>query len=77
MRALAIALLLAGCGAPSIGNDAGVAVDGGVIDAIAYVRCGSYCVRPTDCLVGFPDDELCPAGFLCASLFVCGDGGTK
>jgi hypothetical protein len=76
----ALALCLAFACACSTGaqvQDAGVLVDsGGASDAIAYHPCSSFCIRPSDCQVGFPDGEICPAGFLCATFFMCGsDGG--
>jgi hypothetical protein len=76
----ALALCLACLCACSTGaqlQDSGVLLDsGGASDAIAYQPCSSFCLRPTDCEVGFPDGEVCPAGFLCATFFMCGpDGG--
>jgi hypothetical protein len=43
---------------------------------LAYERCSTYCLRPADCLIAYPSDEFCPAGYRCAYLFTCtADGG--
>jgi hypothetical protein len=75
--ALALCLVFAcACSTGAQVQDAGVQVDSGASDAIAYHPCSSYCIRPTDCQVGFPDGELCPAGFLCATFFMCAPDGS-
>ena len=76
MRAIfvGLSLLLVGCpdgdgtSAPtSTPRDAG---------SIAFQPCRTFCLRPDDCAVGYPSDELCPPGFLCAEGFACvTDGG--
>lgn len=46
--------------------------DGGAV----FSSCTTLCYRPGDCAVAYPDDDVCPAGFLCSSRFRCvTDGG--
>jgi hypothetical protein len=40
-------------------------------DAAVFQECSSVCRRPGDCAEAFPDDGLCPPGFLCALHFTC------
>jgi hypothetical protein len=40
-------------------------------DAAVFQECTSVCRRPRDCAQAFPDDGLCPPGFLCALRFNC------
>jgi hypothetical protein len=45
-------------------------------DASVFAECFTRCLRPSDCAVAFPDDNICPPGFRCARTFQCvGDGG--
>jgi hypothetical protein len=40
-------------------------------DAAVFQACTSVCRRPGDCAEAFPDDGICPPGFLCALRFQC------
>ncbi|MDB4967679.1 MAG: hypothetical protein JWN44_3368 [Myxococcales bacterium] len=40
-------------------------------DAAVFQECSSICRRPGDCAEAFPDDGICPPGFLCALRFSC------
>ncbi len=80
MRALLLAVALAGCGGGVNTFDLAAPDAGGGDTGIAYERCESYCIRPSDCAIGFASDEICPGGFLCATHFMCSsdassDGG--
>ncbi len=67
-------VLLTACGGGTAGlGDAAVSTDAGVRDAIAFEACSSICLRPGDCQIAYADDGFCPAGFRCATRFVCGD----
>jgi hypothetical protein len=44
---------------------------GGDVDGAVYQSCTSVCRRPGDCAEAFPDDGICPPGFLCALRFSC------
>jgi len=71
---LALLLLLAGCAGSGNGSDAGVQLpaDGGAV----FSTCTALCYRPGDCEVAYPDDDVCPPGFLCSLHFTCvADGG--
>jgi hypothetical protein len=68
---LAFALLLCGCPTGVETRDAEVVIDASVRDAIAFVECTTFCLRPSDCAVGYTDGDRCPAGFLCARTFSC------
>jgi hypothetical protein len=77
MRAAAtlLAASLAACTGPSGTTDIGVPPP--VTDAAVYNSCSTLCYRPGDCALAYPDDDRCPANFLCASRFTCvTDGST-
>jgi hypothetical protein len=74
---LFLALLLAACGGSVTElHDAAVPLDGGSHDAIVFESCSSICLRPSDCAIAYPDGDICPPGFECATRFSCdSDGG--
>jgi len=63
--------LLGACGSPGTPDGSAALADGGVPDGIAYEQCTTYCLRPADCALTYPSDDLCPSGFLCAARFSC------
>ena len=69
--------LLAGCPSHSAVPDGAPPDGGGVSDARFGYECFTLCYRPGDCQVAYPDDDICPAGFLCGRTFLCvSDGGS-
>jgi hypothetical protein len=68
------AIGLASCHTTTPGTDAGVEL-GTPADGFVYVRCPGICVRPSDCVLAYPDDDFCPPGFVCKSTFPCNDAG--
>jgi hypothetical protein len=76
--ALAVAIFgLGACtNAPAIGDAGAPIPDGAGVDAVNYRACTALCLRPSDCQIAYPDDDICPAGFVCSRSFSCPrDGG--
>jgi hypothetical protein len=69
--ALALALLVGACERKSVSPTGGAGMPDR--DAAAFQECSSICRRPSDCAQAFPDDGICPPGFLCALRFTCSD----
>ena len=66
MRCLAmLALLFAACAARQV-PDGGAEKDAMAPGPPFYEACTSPCVRLSDCVIAYPNDELCPPGFSCA-----------
>jgi hypothetical protein len=73
VRALLVSLVMLGaCHTSSTALPGGAARNP---DASLYQECSTLCLRPGDCAVAYPDDDVCPAGFRCARTFSCRDGG--
>ena len=73
----ALLAVVAGCGTAASGGDFSVPMIDSGPPGPGPVVCDSYCVRPSDCQIAYPDVDRCPAGFLCSRTFRCAsDGGT-
>lgn len=69
---LAALFACAACPEPKPVSDQGVAVDRPpMVDGPFFERCRTTCVRPGDCQIAYPNDEVCPPGFRCSFTFAC------